>query len=179
MIIYSLYNAPGECTTISAFESFMDDTCFHNGNNGFAYQWPNVTFYAGDSTCGTTPTQVESLPQSCQAVAQYPADIHVATQWSLSEIPFIPTMAPSAPPTALPTEAAYDKGFVYVNLYESSGCSGPIAAVTGRPTETCLVAYEDSNSATATGSYMFTCYGGKLYSNTDCKVDITYYYDNM
>ena len=52
------------------------------------------------------------------------------------------------------------QGYVYVNFYEESGCTGNIVSVEGRPTNVCLQAYGDVNSATVTGSYIFTCAGG-------------------
>lgn len=52
------------------------------------------------------------------------------------------------------------QGFVYVNFYEEAGCVGNIVSVEGRQTGVCLQAYGDLNSATVTGSYIFTCAGG-------------------
>jgi hypothetical protein len=156
-----LYNSPTECTTISEFNSFADDTCFHQGNTGFAYQFPNVSFYS-DPTCSTEPpTDTKVLPQTCTHVTAWPANTNVASQWSLSDIPFIPTAAPTTQPSAAPTPSAYGKGYLYVDLYENRGCSGAIRAVTGVPTETCLTSYDDDDSAEPTGSMKYTCYGCK------------------
>ena len=54
----------------------------------------------------------------------------------------------------------YTQGYVYMDFYAESGCSGNIVFVEGRPTNVCLQAYDDVNSATVTGSYIFTCAGG-------------------
>jgi hypothetical protein len=158
-----LYNSPTECTTISGFNAFLNDNCFYNGNKGFAYQWPNVTFF-DDAECSTEPTSESILPQTCNTVTQFPANTHVASQWALSDIPYEPTGLPTYAPTPMPTPAAYGPGYLYVNFYHDKGCTGEIVAVTGRPTDTCLVAYEDATSTTPTGSYKFTCYGGRSIS---------------
>jgi hypothetical protein len=59
------------------------------------------------------------------------------------------------------TDETLDKGFVYVNFYSGKSCSGSIVAVDGHPTKTCIKTYQDEDSATATGSMMYTCSGGK------------------
>mmetsp|Transcript_125656 Transcript_125656/g.246258 ORF Transcript_125656/g.246258 Transcript_125656/m.246258 type:complete len:739 (+) Transcript_125656:70-2286(+) len=175
-VVETLYNTADACDTISTFNTFKDDTCFHNGNVGFAYQWPNVTVYDGDSTCSGEPTTNSALPQDCQLVTVFPADTKVASQWSYSDIPYVPTAAPTIPPTAAPTPAAYSAGYVYVNFYEERGCSGPVVAVTGHPTETCLMRYEDGSSSAATGSIKYTCYGDQSmtaeYTDTNCQVPL-------
>lgn len=53
----------------------------------------------------------------------------------------------------------YSNGFVYVNVYDDNTCDGNIISVSGRPTNVCLLAYEDASSAEPTGSYRYSCDG--------------------
>ena len=57
----------------------------------------------------------------------------------------------------------YNNGFAYVNFYSEKSCSGDIIAVAGKPTNVCIVAYEDDTSATPTGSYKYTCNAGESF----------------
>lgn len=155
-----MYDAPGTCDVIASFNSYQNDHCFHNGNNGFAYEYPNVQYYPGNPTCDGAPTETETLPDGCVAVAEYPANTAVATQWFYGYVPYVPSDAPTTSPTAAPTAESYDAGFLYANFYSGQGCQGEILAVVGRPTETCLVAYEDATTSEPSGSYKFTCSGG-------------------
>jgi len=51
-------------------------------------------------------------------------------------------------------------GFAYVNYYGEAGCAGPIVASQGRPTNKCILLYDDYDSATPTGSTKITCNNG-------------------
>lgn len=59
---------------------------------------------------------------------------------------------------------------MYVNFYEEAGCTGNIVTVEGRQTGVCMQAYGDVNSATVTGSYIFTCAGGMPFLVIVCSV---------
>lgn len=56
----------------------------------------------------------------------------------------------------------YSNGFVYVNVYDDNACNGNVISVSGRPTNVCLLAYEDESSATPTGSYRYSCDGSTI-----------------
>jgi hypothetical protein len=62
----------------------------------------------------------------------------------------------------------YNNGFVYVNVYDSNACQGNIVSVSGRPTNVCLKAYEDTSSAEPTGSYRYSCSSGDLCVSCFC-----------
>jgi hypothetical protein len=62
----------------------------------------------------------------------------------------------------------YNNGFVYVNVYDSNACQGNIVSVSGRPTNVCLMAYEDTSSAEPTGSYRYSCSSGDLRVSRVC-----------
>jgi hypothetical protein len=57
----------------------------------------------------------------------------------------------------------YNNGFVYVNVYDSNACQGNIVSVSGRPTNICFKAYENTSSADPTGSYRYSCNEGGRY----------------
>lgn len=147
---------------IASFESFVNDYCYHNGNNGFSYEYPTLEFYQNNPACDGAPSSTQALPAGCQPVAEFPADTMVAAQWFFGYVPYIPSDAPTAAPTAMPTPESYSAGFLYANFYADHGCSGEVIAVAGRPTDTCLVAYEDATTAEPTGSYKFSCSGGTI-----------------
>lgn len=171
-----LYDAPGVCDVKASFNSFQNDYCFHNGNNGFAYEYPTVNYYQGNPTCDGAPSTSQTVPTTCVPVAAYPADTLVASQFFYGYVPYVPSDAPTVSPTAAPTPESYSAGYVYANFYTGKGCTGDIVAVTGRPTDTCLVAYEDGTTAEPTGSYMFTCSGGKvMFICVDCLVRVYLY----
>lgn len=170
-----LYNAPGVCDVPAEFNSFLNKNCIRGSTQkSYSFDYPNVIFY-NDATC-TTVDRTEAIPTTCVAVAQYPANNQVAAQWFYGYVPYEDSAAPTMVPTAAPTQTSYDDGFVYVNFYEDSGCTGTILAVEGRPTGVCLQAYGDPNSNTVTGSYIFTCAGdySHTYKFTDanCKVPL-------
>lgn len=52
-------------------------------------------------------------------------------------------------------------GFAYVNFYAAAGCAGPIVASTGKPTNKCIISYNDFSSDAPTGSTKVTCNNGK------------------
>ena len=59
------------------------------------------------------------------------------------------------------TGATYPDGFVYTNFYGQQNCAGPVVAAAGHPTNKCIITYQDHDSATPTGSVIYTCNGGK------------------
>jgi hypothetical protein len=68
----------------------------------------------------------------------------------------------------------YNSGFVYVNVYDSNACQGNIVSVSGRPTNICLKAYENTSSADPTGSYRYSCNEGDcdlLFNLVDAVID--------
>lgn len=55
-------------------------------------------------------------------------------------------------------------GFVYENFYSGKDCNGPIVAVTGHPTDLCLLTYQDINTGTPTGSVRYSCNSGASFA---------------
>lgn len=60
------------------------------------------------------------------------------------------------------TNDVYPAGFAYENFYSGKDCSGPIVAVTGHPTDLCLMTYMDIDSGNPTGSVRYTCNAGAI-----------------
>lgn len=71
----------------------------------------------------------------------------------------------SPPPPNMDTNPVNPAGFVYENFYSGKDCNGPIVAVTGHPTDLCLLTYQDIDNGTPTGSVRYTCNAGR-----SCKI---------
>lgn len=93
----------------------------------------------------------------------------VAAAVSAHAVKLTPTAKPSLfdtafsadhPPPNMDTMDVIPAGFVYENFYSGKDCNGPIVAVTGHPTDLCLLTYQDIDNGTPTGSVRYSCNAG-------------------